>query len=168
MCTTKSIRFERSGKHNYKVWGSENIWIDKRLKNNKNLIIGKVYRHPTHNHSSFVEKFSEILHTLNIQNCALFVLWNINLNLNKSKISHYAFDYTNILKSTFFSQLLDKPTRVTNLSQSIIDHIITNDHALHIAPGVIEYGDLSDYYPVFISTEKINHYTATPTEQAVF
>ena len=58
--------------------------------------------------------------------------------------------------------------RVTNLSQSIIDHIVTNNHKLHIAPGEIEYKDLSDHNPVFALEEKIMSYNATPTEQTVF
>ena len=66
-----------------------------------------------------------------------FVLTDINININKSKMSIHAVDYTNILKSYSFSQLIDKPTRVTNLSQSIIDHIITNDNKSQNALGVI-------------------------------
>ena len=83
-------------------------------------------------------------------------------------MSTHAVDYTNILKSYSFSQLIDKPTRVTDLSQSIIDHIITYDHKSHIAPGVIEYGDLSDHYPEFDSVDKLKSYNATSTEQIVF
>ena len=83
-------------------------------------------------------------------------------------MSTHAVDYTNILKSYSFSQLIDKPTRVTNLSQNIIDQIITYDHKSHIALGVIDYGDFSDHYPVFVSVYKIKSYDATPTEQIVF
>ena len=83
-------------------------------------------------------------------------------------MSTNAVDYTNILKSYFFSQLIVKPTRVTDLSQSIIDHIITNDHKSHIAPGVIEHRDLGNHYPVSVSVDKLKSYNATPTEQIVF
>ena len=115
-----------------------------------------------------MEKFSEILHLLNVENSMYFVLGDINININKSKMSTNAVDYTNILKSYFFSQLIVKPTRVTDLSQSIIDHIITNDHKSHIAPGVIEHRDLSNHYPVSVSVDKLKSYNATPTEQIVF
>ena len=125
MYIKNSIKFERSGKYNFEVSECENIWIDFKLNNNKNLVIGTVYTHPKQNTSFFIEKFSEILHTLNRENCTCLVLGDININLNKSKISTHALDYTNILKSYAFSHLIDKPTIVTNLSQqSIIDHII--------------------------------------------
>ena len=150
------------------VSGCENIWIDVKLNNDKNLVIGIVYRHRKQNPSSFIEKFSEILHLLNIENSTCFVLEDININISKSKIPTHAMDYSNILKSYSFSQLIDKPTRVTDLSQSIIDHIVTNDHKSNIAPGVIEYRDLSNHYPVFVLVDKLRSYNATPTEQILF
>ena len=114
------------------------------------------YRHPNHNPFSFIEKFSQILHNmLNVENSTCSVFGDINININKSKMSTHAVDYTNILKSYSFSQLIDKPMRVTNFSQNIIDQIITNDHKSHIALGAIDYGDLSDHYPVFVLVYKI-------------
>ena len=83
-------------------------------------------------------------------------------------MSTHAVDHTNILKSYSFFHLIDKPTRVTDFSQSIIDHIITNDHKSHIEPGVIEYGNLSDHYPVFVSIDKLKSSNATPPEQNIF
>ena len=168
MYIKNSIKFERPGKYNLEVSGCENIWIDVKLNNNKNLVIGTVYRHPKQNPSFFIEKFSEILHLLNVNNTTCFVLGYMNININKSKMSTHAVDYTNILKSYSFFQLIDKPTRVTDFSQSIIDHIITNDHNSHIEPGVIKYGDLRDHYPVFVSIDKSKSCNATPTEQIVF
>ena len=168
MYIKNSIKFERPGEYNLKVSGCENIWIDVKLNNNKNLVIGTVHRHPKQNPSFFIEKFSEILHLLNVNNATCFVLGDMNININKSKMLTHAVGYTNILKSYSFFQLIDKPTRLTDSSQSIIDHIITNDHNLHIAPAVIEYGDLSDHYPVFVSIDKPKSCNATPTEQIVF
>ena len=168
MYIKNSIKFERPGKYNLEVSGCENIWIDVKLNNNNNLVIGTVYRHPKQNPSFFIEKFSEILHLLNVDNATCFILGNMNIDINKSKMSTHAVDYTNILKSYSFFQLIDKPTRVTDLSQNITDHIITNDHNSHIAPGVIEYGDLRDHYPVFVSIDKPKSWNATPTEQIVF
>ena len=170
MYIKKSIKFERPSKYNFEVSGCENIWIDVKLNNNKSLVIGTVYtgRHPNQNPSFFIEKFSEILHLLNVKNSTCFVLGDININGNKSKMSTHAVDYTNILKSYSFSQLIDKQTRVTDLSQSNIDHIITNDHKSHISSGVIEYGDSSDHYRVFVSVDKLKSYIATPPEQIFF
>ena len=42
MYIKNSIKFERPGKYNFEVSGCENIWIDVKLNNNKNLIIGTV------------------------------------------------------------------------------------------------------------------------------
>ena len=79
------------------------------------------------------------------------------------RLQHPTVDYTNILKNDSFSQLINKSTRVTNLSQSIIDDIIANDddHKSHIAPAATEYENLSDHYPVFVSVDKSKNCNTT-------
>ena len=42
---------------------------------------------------------------------------------------------------------VNKPTRVTNVSQTTIDHIVTNDSTHAIYP-VIFLSDLTDHYPI--------------------
>ena len=115
-----SIKFGRPGKYNFKVSGCENIWIYVKLNNNKNLVIGTVYRHPKQNPSFFIEKFSEILHLLNVDNATCFILGDLNININKSEMSTHAVDYTNILESYSFFQLIDKPTRPIFLKAFLI------------------------------------------------
>ena len=44
--------------------------------------------------------------------------------------------------------MITKPTRVTETTSTILDHILTNDVHYCILRGIIQY-DLSDHYPVF-------------------
>ena len=53
-----------------------------------------------------------------------------------------------MLASNGYFPLITLPTRVTAVSSSIIDHIITNDHKNIIFPGIIK-SDLTDHYPIF-------------------
>ena len=53
-----------------------------------------------------------------------------------------------MLTSNGYFSLVNIPTRVTENSATIIDHIMTNDHQHHIIPWVIK-SDLSDHYPTF-------------------
>ena len=46
------------------------------------------------------------------------------------------------------SNLIKVPTRVTDNSLTIVDHIITNDHTHNISSGVIKT-DLTDHFPIF-------------------
>ena len=51
--------------------------------------------------------------------------------------------------------IITKPTRVTPLSSTLLDHVITNVITKTITPGIIT-SDISDHYPVFcISTTKL-------------
>jgi len=51
--------------------------------------------------------------------------------------------------------LITKPTRVTEKSQTIIDHILTNDTKHNIAPGVIRTGKFSDHYVIVCKINNI-------------
>ena len=58
------------------------------------------------------------------------------------------------------------PTRVTDTSSTVIDHVITNNTSHFIRPGVIQTSNISDHYPILckifgctIPTNKKMHYT---------
>ena len=63
-----------------------------------------------------------------------------------------ATDYTNMLAGNNLFPLISLPTRVTERSSTIIDHVVTNDHEHSILPGIIR-SDITDHYPVFCSIE---------------
>jgi len=53
-----------------------------------------------------------------------------------------------MLSSNNTSQIITVPTRATNSSSTIIDHILTNDCIHPLTPSVIRTA-LSDHYPTF-------------------
>ena len=62
--------------------------------------------------------------------------------------------------------IITVPTRVTDTSSALIDHVITNDTSHCIRPGVIQNANISDHYPIFCEvlgyatpTNKKMHYT---------
>ena len=63
-----------------------------------------------------------------------------------------ATDYTNMLAGNNLFPLISLPTRVTERSSTIIDHVVTNDHEHSILPGIIR-SDITDHYPIFCSIE---------------
>ena len=70
---------------------------------------------------------------------------DINLDLNSTKAPSLVSDYLDIIRSNTFSNLIDKPTRVTPNTQTIIDHVLTNDSESILTPGVLVY-PISDHY----------------------
>ena len=56
--------------------------------------------------------------------------------------------YINSILSHRAIPLITKPTRISNNSSIIIDHIITND-SKHELQSFIVKSDLTDHYPIF-------------------
>ena len=77
--------------------------------------------------------------------------FNINL-MHYSKVKCVT-DYVDMLHSLSCKLLVDKPTRITKHSTTLIDHIYTNDVKSRIVSGII-IDDLSDHLPIFVISEK--------------
>ena len=77
-----------------------------------------------------------------------YCLGDSNINL----LNIYARDeirrYTNMLLGCNCRCLIDVPTRVTETSKTLIDHVITNDKQRAVTTGVL-ISDLSDHYGAF-------------------
>ena len=75
------------------------------------------------------------------------IMADINLDVTSTKVTPLVSDYLDIpvIRSNAFSNLIEKPTRVTPNTQTIIDHVLTNDSASIITPGVLVYQN-SDHY----------------------
>ena len=56
-------------------------------------------------------------------------------------------NYLNTISSNGAYSLIDKPTRVTNVSQTTIDHIVTND-LMHVMHPIIFLSDIASHYPI--------------------
>ena len=64
-------------------------------------------------------------------------------------------DYVDMLHSLSCKLLIDKPTRITKHSTTVIDHIYTNDVKSSIVSCKI-IDDLSDHLPLFAISKKIS------------
>ena len=79
-----------------------------------------------------------------------YILGDVNLDINKFNRSTLAQNYLDGLISKVFFPVITKPTRVTDTSASIIDHIITNDLSHKLIPGNIRTEDASDHYMTYV------------------
>jgi len=66
-------------------------------------------------------------------------------------------EYADVLHNLSCKALISKPTRITEQSSTLIDHIYTNDTKHAIVSG-ISISDLSDHLPTFsiVKTADIN------------
>ena len=125
----------------------ENLFIEIDRPGKKNIIIGIVYRKPSSNINDFTVSISNILHEILHENKLVYLMGDININLCHSS-SKPVNEFLNMMSSFSLFPVIDKPTRITNNTSSVIDNIFTNDISSHIIPGVI-YSDITDHFPIF-------------------
>ena len=76
-----------------------------------------------------------------------------NINLHRDNCTNSANSYINLILSHGAIPLITKPTRISNSSSTIINHIITND-SKHKLQSFIVKSDLTDNYPIFCVINK--------------
>ena len=112
------------------VDGIEDIWLTIQCRKLPSIIVACIYRHPKTTAKNF-EYLLDCLRNICLKNKPVLILGDINddqLNSN-SKLSK-------IIKMTKFTQLIDKPTRITDHSSTLLDVIITNKPDLIINSSV--------------------------------
>ena len=133
----------------------EMIWIKLR---DSNLIISTIYRHPKNDAQVFIDALNTILKK--VKSNKVFIVGDFNLNIKSLPdlrfTDRHASEYLGMLISNGYYPLINVPTRVTDSSSTIIDHVITNNHTHSISSGVIKSKtDLTDHFPIFCTISNV-------------
>ena len=130
----------------------ENIFLNILLPNTKPILVGIIYKPP--DKTDFLEKFTKSLDNTNNFNVnETYILGDLNFDLLKKEETYYIKKYKDLYLMHGFKQLIDKPTRITENSASLLDHVLTNSKDRVSQSGVINIG-LSDHQLVYC-TRKI-------------
>lgn len=117
-----------------------------------NIVIGVIYRPPSGSISDFIIAMSDILQQIHNKRRTCYLLGDFNIDLNKYHSNPDTAEFFDLLYSYSFVPLIDKPTRVSSSTASVIDNIFTNQSTTTHKSGVIK-ADISDHYPVFSMSE---------------
>ena len=144
------LKFCQEDSLRLKVDGCEDLWFDAQFPGQHNkFIFSVISSHPWNNlTTAFIESLNESLQKVNRKGDQVVIMGDINIDLNPNNTYASRSDYLHMLESNTFSNLITKPTRVTENSQTIIDHLLTNDNESPINPGVLHY-KLADHFPIF-------------------
>ena len=99
------------------------LWIEICPKIGKSFLVGNMYR-PPDSRIEFNDRFEEFIDVVSNQNKEFILLGDFNRNLLNPEIDR---DWGNFTSSLGLTQLISEPTRVTHESQTLIDHIYTNN-----------------------------------------
>ena len=121
----------------------------------KNVVISTHYRPPTGDIKMFKNYIKSLIETINRENKEIYKIGDMKINSLDYSSNNKVKSLINILFKNGFIPTINKPTRVTCNSLTIIDHIFINNFIDHeINPGIIKT-DISDHFPIFIINKKI-------------
>ena len=108
----------------------QDIWLQIQSRKFPSIIVGAMYRHP-HAHVDSYDYISNSLQKASLYNKNIFLLGDLNDDqlVSNSKLKK-------IVDLANFHQLIDKPTRVTPNSKTLLDVIITNNSDIVISSEV--------------------------------
>ena len=130
--------------------GLEDLWFEILLPKSKPLYIGVCYR--TNNNTKCFTCLENTLSKLR-SDCDLIVLGDFNVCLIKNK-GKLGSSYKQLLNFFSCKQLIKEPTRITETSSSLLDHIFTNNSDKIYQSGVLNVG-ISDHLIIFCSRKII-------------
>ena len=107
------------------VFESIFIEIDKHVFNkNSNIVIGVIYRPPNTDINCYNESLNVILEKLKNENKLCFFMDDYNINLLNSEKHYPTSDFVELMHSYSFLSLINRPTRITATSATLIDNIL--------------------------------------------
>ncbi len=134
----------------------ESIFIKLKTSRNKFQIIGNIYRPNTNPHAN-IKVFNETLSLLlnkirsdpEFKNCeGLTLIGDFNINLLQYLSHSETSNYLEILLSNELLPLITLPTRITQRSATLIDHISSSIKDDKDNSGIL-INDLSDHFATF-------------------
>ena len=123
----------------------EVVTIMVKLKS-KNITVACMYRAPNTNLVKFNQIFCEYMEA--VKNKTFYLCGDFNINL----INYEQNQETNIFMNNLFTYgmypLINRPSRITKTSATLIDNIFSNDIKTCVTSGLL-ISDISDPLPVF-------------------
>ena len=124
----------------------ESLFIEIPIPQNKNIVIGVIYRPPNSNPNEFLTYLSNLINNPLFVNKDSYIMGDFNLDLLKHANNHSSQEFLETFLSASFLPLISKPTRVVNHSATLIDNILCN--TLPLPDSSIILSDITDHYPI--------------------
>ena len=123
----------------------EAIWIETRINRRKPMLVCTVYRPPDCS-CQFFEEFSAMLDNASKESKEILVMGDMNINyLSDCTISRRM---RSMCEEFSLTQMITEPTRVTQNSMTLIDHILSSYPCGFLESGCLDVG-VSDHLLVY-------------------
>ena len=151
------------------IMESKFIEIDKEVINQKrNVVIGVIYRPPNGNVEQFTLQLSGILDQIKSENKICYLLGDYNINLFSVEKHIPTSEFIENMFSYEFIPCINKPTRDTGGTATLIDNIYCN-HTSETEMTGLFYTNISDHYPIFrIENQLMKKENNTVTKRRIY
>ena len=127
-----------------------------KINSNKHIIVGVIYRPPNTNLEDFNNLLNDILESVQRENKSIYLLGDYNIDLLNSNHHNNSSQFIDIMYSYSLFPLINKPTRVTTQSATLIDNIFCNEVQSNNLFNCFLLSDISDHFLIFtINTGRI-------------
>ena len=153
LCPLDDISVMHPLSENTRVNSGEFLFVEISRKYDKNIIVGNMYRSPNSifDPNDFIKKINEKLALLkNHSNKLIILASDSNIDLLKYGIFTPTTNLVDTLTSHGFCPVISRPTRITEASASLIDHIFVNNITQVTKSGIITV-DHSDHLAPFVN-----------------
>ena len=132
--------------------------LNATLNLNKNIIIGIIYRPPGSDLMGFNEWIQDLIDRIVRENKICYLAGDFNINRLNHDTHQLTAEFLNTMYSNSFIPLINKPTRVTEHSATLIDNVFSNGltNIIHSFQGIL-ISDITDHFPVFTINISFSH-----------
>ena len=139
----------------------ETLWTEVTLTNTKPFLICTLYRPPSAT-SEWIDLFEEELSVAQTTGLEMIIMGDLNIDFQACSNNKWL----NLVQLFDLTQLVTKPTRITQYSSTLIDHVYTTNPE-NISECYVPSYSISDHFPVCFSRKtnckisKNEHITTT-------
>lgn len=150
-------------RHDIESVDIETMILEIRLNKQKSFILGYVYRPPSANNDWF-DCIDVLLDRISAEDKELILLGDFNFNLLLPDSSNKK--WLDIVNTNNLTQLITSATRVNDKTETLIDHIYTNnpDNILESAVPILS---VSDHYPVICTRKLLSNSDKGPVHKQI-
>ena len=134
----------------------ETIFVEIKVNETKSVIVGVTYRpnsFPRADIDLFIQKITEVANIISLENEESYLMGDFNIDLLKFQTHDKTNYFINCMITTGFLPVITKPSRITDHSATLIDHIYSNNTIHNYISGLI-ITDVSDHFGPFCINRK--------------
>lgn len=100
----------------------ESVFTEIIQQNNKNIILGCLYKPPDVDVHSFLDELKQTISKISFENKLCFIMGDFNINIINSDTHKSTNNFIDLMISNSLYPMISKPTRITSHSATLIDN----------------------------------------------